>query len=223
MLLVPFLVGTLVAGGSWGSLLLLLGWLLAYLVSYYTTQWLRARRKERFVAPLRLYLSLLVPVGLVLLVVEPWLSWGVVALLPFVVVNLHYARSGRPRAWQSGLASATAACLMAPLSYAFAGGADTATAVALFVVTWLYFAGSVLYVKTMIRERGDRRFLTASVAFHVFAVAAAARVDQWLALPFALYLLRAVVMPRRLLRPAAIGALEIVNSILLVTFTVALL
>jgi hypothetical protein len=212
MLVVPFVLGTSLATWTWSASLLLLGWLLAYLVSYYASQYLRARRKQRFVAPLRLYSLLLAPVAVALLLLEPRLVAAVVLLAPLSAVTFYYAQAGRPRALASGFASVTQACLMAPLAYAFSGGTDRTVAAALFAVSWLYFAGTLLYVKTVIRKRGDINYLRASVAFHVFGLGVAAWISPWLALPFLLFLARAVLLPHRALRPSQIGAFEVANS-----------
>ena len=216
MLLVPFALGTTLGGWTWAAGLLLAAWLLAYLDSYYVSQYLRANRKQRFLAPIRVYTLLLVPVAGILLYLQPWLAIAALAFVPFSLVTAYYSHAGRPRALPSGLASVTQACLMAPLAYAFGGGDDGAVAASVFAVTWLYFIGVLLYVKTVIRERGDPTYLRVSIAFHLVALAAALWINPWFALPFALYLTRALVIPQRTLRPGQIGAIEIVNSILLV-------
>jgi hypothetical protein len=88
-----------------------------------------------------------------------------------------------------------------------------------------YFLGTVLYVKTMIRERGRAGYVAASVGFHLTAVAAATwlvvtGLQTW-ALPVvaALLTVRAAAGPLvnarrpRPLRPAVVGVGEIVASL----------
>ncbi|MFI5669116.1 hypothetical protein [Streptomyces sp. NPDC051704] len=75
-----------------------------------------------------------------------------------------------------------------------------------------YFAGTVPYVKTMIRERNSRAYRRGSVAYHAAALAAAACLSPRLAIPFAAYLARAAVLPGRALRPPVVGAVEIACS-----------
>jgi hypothetical protein len=74
----------------------------------------------------------------------------------------------------------------------------------------------VLHVKSTIRERDDRRYRWASIAFHVVALGVTLWIDPWLALPFGYLLLRAVVVPQHGWRPARIGVVEIVGSVLVV-------
>ncbi|KAE8762769.1 hypothetical protein GB883_17665 [Georgenia thermotolerans] len=104
--------------------------------------------------------------------------------------------------------------------------------------TWLvtalvtaYFLGTVPYVKTNIRERGNRAYLVGSVAFHVgvtaavAALAAAGLVSGWHLVVWVALALRAAAVPvlaarrGRPVRPMLLGLGEIVFS-LLVALTV---
>jgi hypothetical protein len=225
MLVAPFLLGTLASSWTWLAAPLLVAWVDGYLLSYYVLQWVKTRRRQRVAAPLRLYGLLLLPLAVLLVLAEPWLVLAGVAFLPFTAVNAWYARRRDERALVNGLVSVTQACLMVPVAYGVGGGDDWRRAAVLYAAAWLYFAGTVFYVKTMIREKGDPAHLRWSVGFHAVAVVAAAALDPWLVGPFALFLLRAVAMPRRAasrpVRPAQVGALEVVNTVLLVVVALA--
>lgn len=80
--------------------------------------------------------------------------------------------------------------------------------------------GSVLYVKTMIRERRNNRYLVASWIWHAALLALACTIPGGtLALPIiaTILLLRAVAMPllgRRIrIKPVVVGVLEMVLSV----------
>lgn len=227
MLLVPFLLGTFSATPSWWSLLLLVAWLASYLTSYFAVRWLKTRhlrhRGVRFRKPMLGYAAVLAAAGAALAVANPWLLAAALAFVPFELVALFLAMKGKERSWVAGVASATAASLMAPVSYRLAEGEDTQLALGLFIVSWLSLAGAVLHVKSTIRERDDRRYRWASIAFHVVALALAAWIEPWLALPFGYLLLRSVAVPQHGWRPGRIGIVEIIGSVLvLVTALVAL-
>lgn len=64
----------------------------------------------------------------------------------------------------------------------------------------------------MIRERNSRTYYRGSVTYHAAATLLAACLSPWLALPFAAYLTRAIVLPGRGLKVAAVGAVEIAGS-----------
>lgn len=95
------------------------------------------------------------------------------------------------------------------------------SAVALAALLFGYFFGTVLYVKTNIRERGSRAFYTASVLWHglvaaaAAALAAAGAASVWWVGLFAVATLRAVVVPRLQppVTPLRIGLLEIGLSV----------
>ena len=85
-----------------------------------------------------------------------------------------------------------------------------------------YFGGPVPYVKTMIRERGDRGYHAASAAYHAVAVVLATVLSPWLAAPFGWFLVRAVVLPWRRLPIMTVGLIEVANSVLVLGFLAAL-
>jgi hypothetical protein len=79
----------------------------------------------------------------------------------------------------------------------------------------LYFIGSLLYVKTMIRQRGGAGYLRASIGFHIAALAVAGWLAPALLLPFGWFAVRAVLLPRRHPTIRQVGLLELVGSLLL--------
>jgi len=220
MLLAPFLMGTLASSWTVWSLPLLLAWLDGYLLSYYALQAWKTRRVGRFAAPLRAYAALFVPLAALLVWAHPWLLVAAAGFLPFTAVNAWYARRRDERALVNGLVSVTQGCLMVFVAYGVGDGDDWRRAAVLYAAAWLYFAGTVFYVKTMIREKGDPTFLGWSLGFHVVALVVAAVLEPWLALPFALDLGRAWLMPHlartRTIRPGRVGVVEIGNTLLVV-------
>jgi len=221
MLLVPFALGPFAATPTWSSLLLLVAWLSAYLASYFALRWWKTRtlahRGRRFQAPALGYAAVLTVSGAALVAIEPWLLAAALAFVPFEAAAVGLALHGKERSLIAGISSATAASLMAPVAYHLAGGDDQSLAFALFGVSWLAFTGTVLHVKSTIRERDNPRSRVASIAFHVVALGAATWIDPVLAIPFGFLLLRAVLVPQHGWRPAQIGAVEIIGSLLVLT------
>ncbi|OJV59211.1 MAG: hypothetical protein BGO38_14725 [Cellulomonas sp. 73-145] len=93
------------------------------------------------------------------------------------------------------------------------------------VVLLAYFWGTVLYVKTMIRERGRRDVLAWSIGYHVAIAAAGFVVHPLLGAVGVLLAVRAAVVPRRWPRatPKAIGIGEIVATTAVAVVTLAVL
>jgi hypothetical protein len=85
----------------------------------------------------------------------------------------------------------------------------------------LFFAGSVVHVKSLIREVKNRNWHTGSLVYHfVVLVLLLALVRPWyLAIPFVLALARTIVVKPGL-RPGTLGIVELGASIALIACTV---
>ncbi|MEO3779868.1 YwiC-like family protein [Micromonospora sp. B11E3] len=213
MLLLPYLVGVALVGPRWPHLPLLGAWLAGYLLSYYAFQAAKSRRPRRFAAQLWAHALVAVPLALAVVLVRPAVLWYAPVYAVLLAVNVGYAWRRRERALLNDLASVTQSCLLLFVVATVAGVPPVRVAPA-FVALLLYLAGAVLYVKTMIRERGSVHYLRYSIGYHLAALAAAAWVDLLLAPVFLVLLVRAWVLPARRLRPAQVGVVEIVCSVL---------
>lgn len=220
MLLVPWLAGVLTAGFRWAHLPLLGAWLAGYLASYYAFQAIKTRRPGRFRGQLVVYGIPTVLLGGLVLGLRPAVLWYAPAYALLLAVNAAYAFRHRERALVNDLASVAQSCLMVLVSTTVAG-APLGPALPVFLAVTAYFVGTVLYVKTMIRERGHVGYYQASVVYHLAILAVAAGFRAPVAILFAALLVRAIVFPKRRLSPKQVGIVEIVASaLLLVAVTV---
>ncbi len=228
MLLVPWLVGSvygLRAGSS--SLRDIAGLLAALLAGYLffnaASLWLKAApiQRRRFVRPILVYgvaATVLAVIGLV--ATRGGLAGWAVPLVPLAVVALQQARVRKDRSLLSGAVTVAAACLLLPIAAApdvRQFGHLTAATWAATLACFGYFAGTILYVKTMLRQRGRQAWLNASVGYHAVLAALSALAGQGcLAGLFVVTTIRAGWMPylalRRPVRPATIGMIEIALS-----------
>lgn len=239
MLLAPLVVGAVHGGPGWVHLLLLVAWVVAYLAFYAAGLWLRARLRPRYRPPVVAYGTATAVLGVGLITLEPAVAtWGLV-YAPLLATSLVFSWRRRDRALGNDLVTVLAACLMAVVAYglgtrAGAGdgvllggaggglatgpggvlpGAASASAWAIAAVLLAYFFGTVLYVKTMIRERANRRMYLASVSHHVVValVAWLSGVDVLVSAVLTLLAVRAAVVPRRwpTATPRALGMGEI--------------
>ncbi|TVR20838.1 MAG: hypothetical protein EA387_11120 [Nitriliruptor sp.] len=164
MLALPVVVGVWLVGATWVHLALAAFWLVGYLAFDAASRWLRSRRRRRELTPLLVYGAATLPLGLLTLVFAPHLLRWVPLYLPLLAVSLWLTARGAERSLGNDVVTVVAACLMAPVAYD-AGGGDTLGPVwVAFGVLVAYFLGTVLYVKTMIRERGRPGYVHASVA-----------------------------------------------------------
>ncbi len=234
MLAVPYLAGLIVGGYRWPDLPLLGAWLAGYLLSYYLFQAVKSRRPGRYRPQLALYAAIAAPLLAAVVAARPQVLWYAPAYAVLFAINAGYAFRRRERALANDLASVVQSCLMVLVVAAAAAPLDTAAVAAplstaavaappriplaayhAFALCLAYFAGTVLYVKTMIRERGSRTYRRWSVGFHALTVVAAAWSGPWAMLLFAWLLVRAALLPVRGLAAKQVGLVEIANSVLL--------
>lgn len=246
MLVAPVLVGSVLAGATWWHLLLLVAWLSAYCTFFATGRWLRSHRKARFRPPVVGHAVGLAVLGGGLLLARPGLlRWAPVYAL-LLVVSLVCSARRADRSWLNDIVTVLAACVMTvvaagldrPVDGWWPAGADDPAAWAATGMLAAYFLGTVPYVKSMIRDHGDRRVYRLSVGYHLVLVAAAAGAlwhsgstggaafwpgvaGTWAVLVVTVGLLvRATLLPRGGRRRAAvIGAGEVVATLAVVGAT----
>lgn len=220
MLLLPYLAAVLTVGPGWVHLPLLGAWLAGYLLSYYALQAVKTRRPRRVRPQMVGYGLLTVVLGGLVVAARPQVLWFAPGYAALLAVNTWYAWRRRERALANDLASVAQSCLVVFLAAAVVG-APVRTVVEVFVAVLLYLAGTVLYVKTMIRERGNAGYRRASIAYHLVALAVAAWLSAPLAAVFALLLARAWLLAGRRVAPKYVGVLEMVTSGLLLAAILA--
>ncbi|MCM4084669.1 YwiC-like family protein [Paractinoplanes hotanensis] len=213
MLLVPWLTGVLTAGFRWPHLPLLGAWLSGYLLSYYALQALKTRRLSRVRPQLLLYGPLTAVLALVVVIARPQVLFYTCAYAPLLAFNAYYARQRHERALLNDLTSVLQSCLVVFVAATVAGTGISEVGPA-FTTVMLYFTGTVLYVKTMIRERGNPSYHRASIAYHVLALGVASLLTIPIAAVFLLLLIRATILPRYRLTPKHVGIAEIIASVL---------
>jgi AcrR family transcriptional regulator len=213
MLATPLLVGVLASSPTWVQLPLAAFWFAGYFAFFATGLWLKSRRRPRYLPPVRAYAVLTAVLGALTLALDPGLlRWAPLFVVPLGVGLLASARRDERSLW-SGVATSAGSSLMTVVAYDAGGGTDWTRAWLLAAILAAYFVGTVLYVKTMIRERGEVAYLRLSVAYHVLAAVAGALVSPWLGVVGALLAARAALAPRLRQRPAVVGAGEVVATV----------
>ena len=216
MLSSPFLVGVAASSPRWVHVPLALVWCVGYFAFFAAGLWLKSGRRERFVWPVRVYALATLPLGALVLLLRVDLVVWVPVYAPLLLAGLWFASRRRDRTLGSGLVTILAACLVTVVAFDAGGGSDWVRAWTLTAVLAAYFVGTLLYVKTMIRERGSRAHYRLSVGYHGAVALAAAWVSWWLAGLFALLAVRAAVLPGRGLTPKQVGVGEIVANLAVV-------
>jgi hypothetical protein len=214
MLAVPYFAGLIAAGYRWPDLPLAGAWLSGYLLSYFVFQAIKSRRPARYRTQHLLYAGVAAPLTALVVAARPAVLWYAPAYAALFAVNAWYAARRRERALANDLAAVLQSCLIVPVVATIAGR-PPATVLPVFVLCLAYFAGTVLYVKTMIRERGNRTYRRWSAGYHVVALGAAVWVSPWAAVLFAWLLARAILLPTRGWSPRRAGLVEMANCLML--------
>jgi len=231
MLAVPLLMGVAASRPDPWQLVLAVAAVAGYLTSATAQAWLRARRRPSFVPSLVLYGAVAAVAGLALVVSHPALLVSLLVLAPATAIVIVGARPGTKRDLANSFAQTAIALVLLPAAAWLSGSFEAPAVARSLVIAGGYLAGSVLLVRSVLRERGNPVYLRASVAFHGVAVAAFALVAGW---AYALYavglLVRAIALPiaerrragtERPLRPIHVGIVEIVTSTVLVVLAFA--
>lgn len=209
MLASPVLVGVIAAGPALVQVPLVLTWCTGYLWFNAVGLWLKSRRQARYLPPVRAYTAALVPLGALVLVMQPGLARWAAAFAPLVGFGLWMTARRQDRALASGIATVIAAAGFTAVIMDAAGPVDIAAATRLSLIQFGYLVGTLLYVKTMIRERGNPRFLAASVGWHVACTAVALSFGLWpVGVIFATLTARAWFFSRMPLSPKQVGKRE---------------
>ncbi len=222
-LIVPVLCGFAISGASPAGWLFLAAWVSAYPVGYYWGRaltvrarrgsWTRLARRERDRAlP---WAVLTAALGLPLAITRPWLV-GAAALLGVLwIAGLVVAARRGERSLANDLLLVAQAGIALPLAVGVvAGPAEAldslvgATVQASLIVT-AYLAGSVLHVKSLLREAGRAAFRRANIGWHGGLALVGALLSPWWLVGLVPALARAVLL-RPGMRPGAIGGVEAV-------------
>lgn len=213
MLATPLLVGILASGPAWVHVPLTAFWFLGYLAFFATSLWLKSRRRVRFRAPVLAYTAAAAVAGLVTLVADPGLlRWAPAFALPLGVGLVASAIRDERSLW-SGVSTTVGSSLMTLVAYDAGGGTDAERAWLLAGILAAYFAGTVFYVKTLIRERDSAPYYWLSVGFHSGATLALIPLCPALTPVFAALTARAAILPAFRVTPKQAGIGEIVATV----------
>lgn len=241
MIIVPWLLGTWLRfdQGRPAAYALVLGafWLAGYFAFHAASVWLKSHRQDRYRSQVLVYAGIAAALGLATwLLGGVALAWWSVPFVPVLGVAMALAASRHERALVGGLLTVGAACLMVLVAayespmLLLDAAPGTGRAVGLALACFGYFGGTVFFVKSMIRERGNAAFLAASVSWHVAVLAAAAAAvlafdagRAWVVF-FAVVLARTVALPLvgpmreqgRRFTPKQLGIVEIFFTVALV-------
>ena len=223
MLLLPVLLGVAASTPNPWQLAVAGLALAGYLASATLQVWSRNRRPAAYRAPITVYATVAAALALLLAAVFPPVMLAALVVLPTGALVFRSAQPGTRRDLANSLLQVAQALVLVPVTAWVSGAWDPGRVLAYTLVAAGYQLGTVLVVRSVLRERGNQGFATLSAGFHVGLMLLAAAL---LPLPYAItaagLAARAILLPsvqRRMergskpLKPVHVGALEAVCSI----------
>ena len=179
--LIAGLVAWVRTDGSPLALLVFLAVLVAWFFGYFAffafglaVKARNPRRRSRYLKPVYVYGAVSLAGIAVALLLQPQLLWWALPFAPLVVIAVGETLRGRGRSTLSGVSTTVASALLYPalVGVGSGSGADSVGVAAWAGMIFLavYFSGTIPFVKSMIRERNNPRYLTGSICYHVLAV-----------------------------------------------------
>ena len=205
MLFIPPLMG-LILQPSWAAVPLFITWWAGYFTYFAITIWVKSRLRPKHLPPVLTYGAITALAGIAALITQ----WQLIAWLPIfapiIAVAVYETIKRRERSLASGWSTVLAAAMMLPTvaSISTSGTPAAVSGDLWWTTAWfaLYFGGSIYYVKTLIRDFGNRTRFIQSVIFHAVVCIAAiglalAQPHTWpVAVVSALLLARSYTIPR---------------------------
>jgi hypothetical protein len=233
-LIVPAVIVSFLGAGNWIGLLFFLVWVSGYPVSYFLGRALIARiRKGTWTTKARKELGYLLPwliingvASFTLVIVRPWIiSYGILVVALWSV-SVYLSWAGLERGIINdllliGLASmAPIMMYQAAVNHSSLRGLPHSIWISA-VMSLLFFVGSVLHVKALIREAKNPKWHYGSIFFHatLFALLLVFARPWILVIPFIFALVRTIAIKPGL-RPGTLGVIELGVSISLIACTV---
>jgi len=139
----------------------------------------------------------------------------VAAMLPFVLISIYYVKQKDERAFLNDLVGIVIFAIAGMGSYYFSDRTfdDKIWLVALYPS--LFFIGTTLYVKSVMRERKNPLYLKLSIGFHALCILGFVLVQQYLmALAFVPPFIRAIWLPQKKMSVKQVGFTEMGISLL---------
>lgn len=210
MALLPFLYGMFIGTPSCVHIPLLFAWFSLYLLTYPLFNLVKRNNIHLnkqwcwryFLAALFFALPTL------------WYNWKIIwflsAMLPLGFINLYYVKQKNERALINDIAAIIIFSIAGMAAYYFPNHSFDIKIWAVFWYPTLFFIGTTLYVKSVMRERKNPIYLYSSIVYHAMLVIGVfIFINQPTTLCFLPALVRSVIVPRYRFTIKQVGLLEI--------------
>lgn len=213
MALMPFLYGMLLSTPIWQHIFLLLAWFSLYLLTYPFFNLFKGRNLELYRKWSWIYCAAAALFSVPTLWYNGKIIFFVLAMLPFSLVTIYYTKQKDERALLNDLVGIAVFAIAGMAAYYFADSKFDRQIWQVALYPGLFFIGTTLYVKSVLRERKNPRYLQASIIFHALCVLMFIPSSQYLlACTFVPPLIRAIWLPHKKMSVKQVGLTEMAIS-----------
>ena len=215
MLILPFVLGGTVGEWTWAHLPFAIAWLFVYMGTFFLFQYIKLRKKSReLLKTIVVYLMIAIVAIAPVLIFEPRLIGFALAMMPFGLINAYFAKQKDERNPWNDVSAVMSFCIGGMASYYLGAQELTGAITWVFLLPFLYFLGSIFYVKTMIREKQNKAYRNLSWGYHLMLVAGFVGFGfPLLAIAYVPSLIRAMAFYGKKIPIMKIGIFEIANSV----------
>lgn len=215
MALMPFLYAMFNSPFIWQQCFLLLAWCCLYLMTYPFFNLFKGRQLALYTKWTLIYAIF----GLLFSLPALYHNWKVLyflmTMLPFSLVHIYYVKQKNERALLNDLSAIMIFALAGMAAYYFPQQQFDQGIWLIALYPSLFFIGTTLYVKSVLRERKNPYYGYASILFHSLCVIGLLLCQQYaIAIAFLPPLLRAIYLPKIKLTVKQVGLWEMAISLL---------
>ncbi len=222
MVFMPLVLGIAAGGFHPAQLFYMAGWLLIFFAADHVLMFIKRMKRSRDYGYLKAA-SLFGGIALILfiypLTVEYRIIYFFLFMVPLGAVTAYYSKIRDERNMINDIA--------AILIFSIAGGGIaflnshewTHGVTVVIAVSFFYFVGSALVVKTVVRERKNIKFRNASYIYHALLFSGMLAWHYILGIAFIFGIIRAVGVYGRGWTPKKLGILEIVHALWITAWT----
>ena len=223
MVFMPPLLGMVAGGFHASQLFFIIGWLFIFFSADHILYFFkRFKRKEFEILNSALLFGVISLLFLLYpIVVEYRVIYFFLCMIPFGIVNAYFSFKRNERNMLNNIS--------AIIIFSLAGGTTgilnthevTYKLIFIMIVTTLYFVGSALVVKTVIREKNNPKYKWASFIYHFIIMVAGFIYHPVVGVAFLFGFIRAVYVYGKGWKPKQLGILEIIH-VIYVTIVISL-
>ncbi len=217
MFIIPCMIGIFAGNPTMVHIPFVIGWFALYLSSTPLLQMIRKPKTKAMMLPWYLGYTIVAILFLTpVLWFHPYIGWVGVLLLPFLFITIFFIKNKNERNVLNDLSGITIFSLGGISAYVIGTGKFDGLSWMIPALVILYFFGSALYVKSLIRERSNPRFTQYSHLYHSALMVFPWLVGMgWLSVAYIPSIMKDWLTTRKkALKPLTIGMNEILHSLI---------